>query len=43
VNVAIVLAATGASPPLILPWIRACAGSGVAFAAGDEVQVRRPR
>ncbi len=43
VNAAIVLAATGAPPRLILPWLRACAETGVAFAAGGEANVARPQ
>jgi hypothetical protein len=42
VNAAVVLAATSTAPLLILPWIRACAEAGVAFAAGGDANVMRP-
>jgi hypothetical protein len=43
VNAAVVLSATRTAPTLILPWIRACAESGVVFAAGGEAQARMPK
>jgi hypothetical protein len=42
VNAAIVLAAAAQSPPLILPWMRACAEAGGRFAAGDELRISAP-
>ena len=43
VNAAIVMATTSVSPVLILPWMRACAEAGVAFAAGGDAKVTRPK
>ena len=42
VNAAVVLAATTAQPPMILPWIRECAEAGVRFAEGEEAKVNAP-
>ncbi|HXT08003.1 MAG TPA: hypothetical protein VN715_13825 [Roseiarcus sp.] len=42
VNAAVVLAATSAPPPMILPWLRECAEAGVRFAAGEEARVVAP-
>jgi hypothetical protein len=42
VNAAIVLATAAQSPPLILPWMRACAEAGDRFAAGDDLRISPP-
>ena len=42
VNAAVVLAATTAPSPLILPWIRECAEAGLRFAAGEDARVTAP-
>ena len=42
VNAAVIMAATRAPSPMILPWIRACVESGVRFAAGEEARVIAP-
>jgi hypothetical protein len=42
VNAAVVLAATTAPSPMILPWIGECAEAGLRFAAGEEARVSAP-
>jgi hypothetical protein len=42
VNAAVIVAATRAPSPMILPWIQACAEAGVRFAAGEEARVIAP-
>jgi hypothetical protein len=42
VNAAVIVAATRAPSPMILPWIRACAEAGVRFASGEEARVIAP-
>ena len=42
VNAAVIMAATRAPSPMIGPWIRACAESGVRFAAGEDAKVIAP-
>jgi hypothetical protein len=42
VNAAVIIAATRAPSPMILPWIRACVEAGVRFAAGEDVRVIAP-
>ena len=42
VNAAVIMAATRAPSPMIGQWIRACAESGVRFAAGEDAKVIAP-
>ena len=42
VNAAVVLAATSAPAPMILPWMRECAEAAARFAKGEEARVLAP-